>query len=91
MVYIVNYDIKDSERKDAFLNSAKKIGETIQFLPHSLFIDSSNTNQDQSYIYGELKQSISDDDLFIVTQAPLAKMSGWLTSSVVDWLKKHNQ
>lgn len=88
MVYIVNYDIKDSERKDAFLNEAKKIGETLQFLPHGLFVYCNNTDQDT--IYSQLKSITSDEDLFLVTEAPLSKMSGWLTSSVVDWLKTHN-
>lgn len=91
MVYIVNYDIKDAERKDAFLSVAKKLGETIQYLPHALFIDCLDTTQDNNTIYRLLKQSITDDDLFIVVQAPLPRMSGWLTSSVVDWLKRHDQ
>jgi len=91
MLYIVNYDIKDTERKDAFLNEAKKIGEIIQYLPHALFIHSLDTNQSQATIYNQLKKITSDEDLFVVSQAPLAQMSGWLTSSVVDWLKSHNQ
>ena len=90
MVYIVNYDIKDTERKDAFLNEAKKIGETLQFLPHALFIYSIDVNISQSTIYAELKKTTTDDDLFIVSRAPLSSMSGWLTSSAVDWLKSHN-
>lgn len=91
MIYIVNYEIKDPERKDAFLNSAKQIGETIPYLPHAFFIACPDTNQNQSSIYHQLKGVISDEDLFIVVQAPLTRMSGWLTSSVVDWLKSHNQ
>ncbi len=90
MVYIVNYDIKDADRKDAFLNEAKKIGETLQFLPHALFIYSIDVNQNQSTIYTQLKGVTTDDDLFIVSRATLSDMSGWLTSSVVDWLKSHN-
>ena len=90
MLYIVNYDIKDAERKVAFLNEAKKIGDSLQFLPHALFIDSPDASQDQGSIYTQLKRVTTDDDLFIVSQAPLSKMSGWLTSSVVDWLKSHN-
>lgn len=91
MLYIVNYDIKDAERKDAFLNEAKKIGETIQYLPHALFIYSLDANLNQGAIYNQLKQITSDEDLFIVSRTPLSQMSGWLTSSVVDWLKLHNQ
>ena len=89
MVYIVNYDIKDAERKDAFLNEAKKIGETLQYLPHALFIYIPDVNKTQNTIYSQLKQVTADDDLFIVSQAPLSSMSGWLTSSAVDWLKSH--
>ena len=91
MIYIVNYDIKNAERKDAFLNEAKKIGETLPYLPHALFIDCLDASQNQNSIYSKLKRSITDDDLFVVIQAPLARMSGWLTSSVVDWLRSHNQ
>lgn len=91
MVYIVNYDIKDAGRKGAFLNEAKKIGDIIQYLPHALFIHNLDINQNQATIYNQLKQITSDEDLFIVSQAPLNQMSGWLTSSVVDWLKSHNQ
>lgn len=90
MVYIVNYDIKDAERKDAFLNEAKKIGETLQYLPHAIFIYSADATLDQKKIYNQLKQVINEDDLFIVSRSPLSNMSGWLTSSVVDWLKSHN-
>lgn len=91
MVYIVNYDIKDVERKDAFLNAAKNVGEILHYLPHALFIDCLDSSRDQNSIYQLLKESITDDDLFIVVQAPLSRMSGWLTSSAVDWLKSHNQ
>ena len=90
MVYIINYDIKDEERKDAFLNAAKNLGATLQYLPHSLFIDCPDTNLNQSTIYSQLKQVTSNEDLFLVAQAPLSTLSGWLTSSVVDWLKEHN-
>lgn len=90
MIYIVNYDIKNAERKDAFLNEAKKIGDVSPYLPHALFIDCRNVDQDQNTIYSQLKQSITDEDLFVVVRAPLSSMSGWLTSSVVDWLKTHN-
>ena len=90
MVYIVNYDIKDAERKDTFLNEAKKIGETLQYLPHALFIFSPDTSKDQSSIYTQLKHFTTDDDLFIVARTALSNMSGWLTSSAVDWLKSHN-
>ena len=89
MVYIVNYDIKDAERKDAFLNEAKKIGETLQYLPHALFIYIPDVNKTQNTIYSQLKPVTADDDLFIVSKAPLSSMSGWLTSSAVDWLKSH--
>lgn len=91
MIYIVNYDIKNAERKDAFLNEAKKMGDTSPYLPHAFFIDCPDANQNQNTIYSQLKQSITDEDLFIVVRAPLASMSGWLTSSVVDWLKVHNK
>ena len=90
MVYIVNYDIKEAERKDAFLNEAKKIGETFHYLPHALFIYSADTSKDKSSIYTQLKHVTTDDDLFIVTITSLSDMSGWLTSSAVDWLKSHN-
>lgn len=91
MVYIVNYDIKDTDRKANFLSEAKKIGDTLQFLPHALFVSSLDINTNQGAIYNQLKQVTNDDDLFIVSQAPLSQMSGWLTSSAVDWLKTHNQ
>lgn len=91
MVYIVNYDIKDADRKDAFLNEAKNIGEILQYLPHALFIYNIDANVNQGTIYAQLKQITSDEDLFVVSRAPLSQMSGWLTSSVVDWLKSHNK
>jgi hypothetical protein len=89
MVYIVNYDIKDAERKDTFLNEAKKIGDIFQYLPHAMFLYSTDNSKDQSSIYTQLKHVTTDDDLFIVTRASLSSMSGWLTSSAVDWLKSH--
>ena len=90
MLYIVNYDIKDAERKDAFLNEAKKIGETFQYLPHALFIFNPDISKDQTFIYTQLKHVTTEDDLFVVTSTLLSNMSGWLTSSAVDWLKLHN-
>lgn len=87
MVYIVNYDIKSEERKDAFLNAAKTMGDVQQYLPHALFVDS---KQEQRVVYEELKKMTNEDDLFVVVSAPLSNMLGWLTSSVVDWLKLHN-
>lgn len=91
MVFIVNYDIKDLERKDSFLSAAKNIGETLQYLPHALFIDCPDPNLDKDGLYSQLKQATSNEDLFLVAQTSLSVMSGWLTSSAVDWLKKHNQ
>lgn len=91
MVFIVNYDIKDLGRKDSFLSAAKNIGETLQYLPHALFIDCPDPNMDKEAIYSQLKTATTTDDLFLVAQTSLSGMSGWLTSSAVDWLIKHNQ
>lgn len=85
MLLVVNFDIKASERQDAFFKLIKELGESIVYIPHSLFLYTNLSNREQ--VYQKLKGGLNDEDLLLISQVDLDSISGWLSSSVVEWLK----
>ncbi len=85
MLLVVNFDIKASERQDAFFKLIKELGENIVFIPHSLFLHTDLP--DRNLVYKKLKGLLNDEDLLLISQVDLDSISGWLSSSVVEWLK----
>lgn len=91
MYFIINYDIKDKEREDVFLKTVKGLGETLLFLPHSLIMYVENQASDKDILFKNLKEVLKEEDLFLISEVPFAKMAGWLPSSSVEWLAIHNK
>lgn len=85
MLYIINFDVKDLERKETFLSKVKDLGDNILYAPNSLFLTYSENEKDK--IYRQLRQSLSDEDLLLVSQITNNEISGWLKSSAIKWLK----
>lgn len=86
MLYLITTDIKDPARTENFTNNLKEYGEYISFMPKCYFLHSEKGNR--RLIYQNLKKSLSDEDLFLISDTELNKLDGWLTSSVIDWLNR---
>lgn len=85
MLLVVNFDIKAPERQDAFFKLIKELGESIVFIPHSLFLHT--VLPDRDHVYQKLKGLLNDEDLLLISQVDIDSISGWLSSSAVEWLK----
>ena len=86
MLYILNSDIKDSSRIDAFVQELDKLGEYVSFMPKCYFLKP-KADVTALQIYDSLKSVLKDEDLILLSPADLNEMNGWLSSSVVNWLK----
>lgn len=85
MLYIVNFDIKDIDRKDLFTQHLQQLGECVLYMPKCYFLKTRPTI-DGKYIYGHLKHVLQDEDLFLITKVDKTQMNGWLSNSTIDWL-----
>lgn len=88
MLYIVNSDIKESSRAEAFAQQLNEIGEYLYFMPKCYFLRTGG-NMSSSDIYKRLKATLIDEDLFLLAPVELGDLNGWLSSNVVDWLKNN--
>jgi hypothetical protein len=86
MLYFIAFDIKDTKRAESFILQLEDFGEYISFLPRCYFLKS-NTELQRNDLYKKLKSVLDDEDLFLITETNLNNMSGWLSNSVVEWLK----
>ena len=86
MLYYITFDIKDATRIENFTRQLSEIGEYISVLPRCYFLKT-KTTLDRNEIYKKLKAVLFDEDLFLITETELQSMSGWLSSSAVEWLK----
>ena len=87
MLCIVSYNIKDKEREDAFIKILESMGSVNQYLPNCWFLSTEKANKD--VLYKDLKNSLIDSDLLLLTETSLDNMSGWLPKNSVDWLMEH--
>ena len=80
MLYIVNFDIKDSARVEQFARQLDEVGETLLFMPRCYFL---KTNESVSgmNIYNKLKSVLKDEDLFVLAPVKVVDMNGWLATS----------
>lgn len=85
MLYIITTDIKDPTRAENFTHNLKEYGEYISFMPKCYFLSTENENRRK--IYNELRSLLLDEDLFLISDTELSKLDGWITNSVIDWLK----
>lgn len=85
VLYLLNFDIKDSARTDLFTQQLHEIGKCILFMPRCYFLKTTGiiTGKD---IYQRIKNVLDDEDLFLLTPADISKMNGWLSSSTIEWL-----
>lgn len=87
MLYILNFDIKDSTRIEPFIQELGKFGEYISYMPNCYFLKAKD-DFTAIQIYNSFRSVLKDEDLFLLSPANLDNMNGWLSSSVVNWLKK---
>lgn len=85
MLYIVNFDIKDSARVEMFAKRLNDVGEALLFMPRCYFLNADESISGTS-IYNKLKQVLEDEDLFILSPVNVKDMNGWLSTSSVKWL-----
>lgn len=85
MLYIVNFDIKDSARAEMFAKRLNEAGEALLFMPRCYFLKTAERIVGTT-IYNSLKQVLEDEDLFILTPVKVSEMNGWLSTSSVEWL-----
>lgn len=85
MLYIVNFDIKDSARVEQFAQQLNEVGETLLFMPRCYFLKKNESVSGMS-IYNKLKSVLKDEDLFVLAPVKVADMNGWLATSSVTWL-----
>lgn len=85
-MFVINYDIKSSDRTNAFMTKAKEYGEVETYIPNAMFL---NTAYDRSFIYDQLRKELRDEDLLFITPIRSNEISGWLHSSSVDWISRH--
>lgn len=86
MLYIVNFDIKDSVRVEQFARQQlNEVGETLLFMPRCYFLKTNESVSGMS-IYNKLKSVLKDEDLFVLALVKVADMNGWLATSTVTWL-----
>lgn len=89
MLYILNFDIKDSSRTELFTQKLQGFGDCVLFMPRCYFLIAKEDISSRE-IYDSLKSVLKDEDLFILAPVDLNKMNGWLSSSTIEWLKKNN-
>ncbi len=84
MLYIVLYEIKDTQREAQFLTKLNELGSSVLFLPRSYFLKS---EQNKEYVYENLKNGMRDEDLLFISESSTSEMSGWIPTSAVNWLR----
>ena len=86
IVYIIVYEIKNFDRERLFLEVLEHISiESNQFIPKS-FIVISNLNRKS--VYERLREQMTQADLLMIAEVGRDKMSGWLPSCTIDWVKE---
>lgn len=89
MLYVINYDIKDGARENAFMIKAETLGNTHIFMPRCMFLQCLNESKDKNSIFEDLKKTLNEEDLLLISNVPFKNMAGWLTSTAIDWLSIH--
>lgn len=84
MLHCIAYDIKDSNREEAFLKQLKELGETNQFISNCWFLNCEKSKDD---IYKNLRTVLEAPDLLFICGTRTEQMAGWLPSNSIDWLK----
>lgn len=87
MLYILNFDIKDSSRVELFNQKLNSFGEGNLFMPKCYFLKAGDELKAED-IYKQLKAVLQEEDLILLTPVDLNSMNGWLSSSTIEWLKK---
>lgn len=88
MIYTIAYEIKDAARIERLLSRINGLGDSVQYLSNSVFLQIDNTTANQ--LYSELRQFTLDEDRLLVTQVNKSDLMGWLNTKAVEWLKNHN-
>lgn len=88
MIYTIAYEIKDATRIERVLSCINDLGDSIQYLSNSVFLQIDNTTANQ--LYNELRQFTLDEDRLLVIQVNKSDLMGWLNTKAVEWLKNHN-
>lgn len=86
IVYIIVYEIKDPDRERQFLEVLEQVSiESNQFIPKSFIVIS---NLDRKSVYEKLREQMTQADLLMISEVVRDRISGWLPSSTVAWVKE---
>ena len=88
MIYTIAYEIKDEQRTSSLLSRISELGDNIQYLSNSVFLQIDNTTANQ--LYDDLRKITADEDRLLITQVNKSKLMGWLNSNAVNWIREHN-
>ena len=87
MIYTIAYEIRDEQRVSRLLSRISELGDNIQYLSNSLFLQNDNTTA--SLLYDDLRKITEDEDRLLITQVTKSELMGWLNSNAVNWIREH--
>lgn len=87
MIYTIAYEIKDEQRVSRLLSRISELGDNIQYLSNSVFLQNDNTTA--SRLYDDLRKITVDEDRLLITQITKSELMGWLNSNAVNWIREH--
>ena len=87
MIYTIAYEIRDEQRVSRMLSRISELGDNIQYLSNSVFLQMDNTSASQ--LYEDLRKITEDEDRLLITQVTKSNLMGWLNSNAVKWIKEH--
>ena len=88
MIYTIAYEIRDEQRLSQLLSRINELGDNIQYLSNSVFLQNDNTTANQ--LYDDLRKITADEDRLLITQVSKSELMGWLNSNAVNWIREHN-
>ena len=87
MIFSIAYQIRDEQRLSRLLSRINELGDNIQYLSNSVFLQNDSTNA--NLLYDNLRRITIDEDRLLITQVDKTQLMGWLNSNAVAWLRDH--
>lgn len=87
MLYTIAYEIRDEQRVSRLLSRINELGDNIQYLSNSVFLQSDKTTVNK--LYEDLRKITEDEDRLLITRVTKSELMGWLNSTAVKWIRDH--
>ena len=87
MIFSIAYQIRDEQRLSRLLSRINELGDNIQYLSNSVFLQNDSTNA--NLLYDNLRRITIDEDRLLITQVDKTQLMGWLNSNAVALLRDH--